>query len=88
MHEEIQGDRHPGNGSQADQLGVAEESGGTVMVCVEESQGFLLQDHKDGIQEFQVFGEIVELIETLARYHQASSPSVFQRYRVWGFERT
>ena len=61
MHEEVQGDGYPGNGCDADELGVAEEGGGAVVVSMQESKGLLFEDKEDGIKEFDVFGEIVEL---------------------------
>jgi hypothetical protein len=36
MDHEIEDDRDPGNGGQADQLGVAEESSSAVVIGVEE----------------------------------------------------
>jgi hypothetical protein len=33
---QVEGDRDPGDGGEADELGVAEESGGAVVVAVEE----------------------------------------------------
>ena len=37
VHEQVEGDGHPGDGGEADELGVAEEGGGAVVVGVEES---------------------------------------------------
>ena len=58
---EVEGDDDPGDGGVAEELGVAEKSGGTVVVGVEESQGLLLEDEEDGVNELKVFGQVVEL---------------------------
>ena len=58
---EVESDRYPGDGGDADELGVAEECGGAVVVGVEEGEGLLLEDEKDGVDEFEVFGEVVHL---------------------------
>jgi hypothetical protein len=49
------------HGSEANQLGVAEESSGAVVVGVKEGQGLLLEDQEDGVQEFDIFVDVVEL---------------------------
>lgn len=56
VDEEVEGDGHPGDGGEADELGVAEEGGGAVVVGVQEGEGFLFQHHEDRVQEFDVFG--------------------------------
>lgn len=58
---EVEGDDDPGNGGVAEELGVAEKSGGTVVVGVEEGQGLLLEDEEDGVNQLEVLGEVVEL---------------------------
>ena len=67
VHDHVDGqveyDGHPGHGSVADKLGEAEESGGAVVVGVEEGKRFLLEEEEDGVDEFEVFGEVVELKE-------------------------
>ena len=40
MDEEVEGDGHPGDGGQADQLRVAEEGCRAVVVGVQEGEGF------------------------------------------------
>ena len=62
VHEEIDGNGNPGDGGEADQLRVAEEGGGTVMVGVEEGKRFLFEDHKDCVEELKVFGKVIELL--------------------------
>lgn len=44
VHQEVQTDHNPRNRSRADQLGVAQQGRGTVMISVEERQGLLLED--------------------------------------------
>ena len=61
MDGEVEGNDDPGNGGVAEELGVAEKSGGTVVVGVEEGQGLLLEDEEDGVDELEVLGEVVKL---------------------------
>lgn len=61
MDKQVDGDGHPLHSSETDQLGVAEKSSGTVVVGVKEGQGLLLKDQEDGVQEFDVFVDVVEL---------------------------
>lgn len=61
MDGEVEGDDDPGNGGVAEELGVAEKSGGTVVVGVEEGQGLLLEDEEDGVDQLEVLGEVVKL---------------------------
>lgn len=58
---EVEGDDDPGDGGVAEELGVAEESGGTVVVGVEEGQGLLLEDEEDGVDQLEVLGQVIEL---------------------------
>ena len=46
----------------AQQLGVAEEGGRAVVVGVQEGEGFFLEEEEDGVEEFEVFGEVVQLL--------------------------
>lgn len=77
VNHQVERDRDPGDGGEADELGVAEESSRAVVVAVEEgcsglalawvcgiwppTQWLLLQDQEDGIDQFEVLGEVVEL---------------------------
>lgn len=63
VDEQVDGDGHPLHGSQTNQLGVAEKSGGTVVVGVKEGQGLLLEDQENSVQEFDVFVDVVELLK-------------------------
>jgi hypothetical protein len=58
---EVKGDDDPGDGGVAEELGVAEEGGGTVVVGVEEGQGLLLEDEEDGVDQFEVLGQVIKL---------------------------
>ena len=58
---EVEGDDNPGDGGVAEELGVAEKSGGTVVVGVQEGQGLLLEDKEDGVNQFEVLGQVVQL---------------------------
>lgn len=44
MNEEVQDNRDPGDRGGADELSVAEEGGGTMVVAVEEGQRLLLEE--------------------------------------------
>lgn len=61
VDEQVDGDGNPLHGSQTNQLSVAEESGGTMVIGVEEGQGFLLENQENGVQELDVFIQVVEL---------------------------
>ncbi len=45
------------------------------MVC-NCTEGFLLKDHEDGVQKFDVFGQIVEL----EHVSQVNAPAILQVY--------
>lgn len=66
MHGQVERDRDPGDGGGANELGVAQESGGTVVVAVEESEGLLLEEQEDGVEKLQVLGKVVKLQFRLA----------------------
>lgn len=67
MDGEVEGDDDPGDGGVAEELGVAEKGGGTVVVGVEEGQGLLLEDEEDGVDQLEVLGEVVELEDVCQR---------------------
>lgn len=50
MHSQIGHDGHPRNGSTSVELGVAEESGSSVVEDVEELEFLLLDDQEDGVR--------------------------------------
>ena len=58
---QVEGDDNPGDGGVAEELGVAEKRGGTVVVCVQESERLLLEDKEDGVDQFEVLGQVVQL---------------------------
>lgn len=62
MDHQVESNGHPGDGGETNELGVAEKSGGTVVVGVEEGQGLLLEEEEDCVDEFDILGEIVELL--------------------------
>jgi hypothetical protein len=63
VDQQVDGDGNPLHGSQTNQLSVAEQSSSTVVVGVEEGQGLLLEDEEDGVQELDVFVDVVQLYE-------------------------
>jgi len=62
VDEQVDGDGDPLHRSQPDELSVAQESGGTVVVCVQEGQGLLLEDEEDGIKQLNVLVDVVQLV--------------------------
>jgi len=71
MHSQVQRDRNPGHSSAADQLSVAEKSGRTMVIGVEESQRLLLEDQEQGVNEFEVFGQVIHIVQ----HNQLSGPA-------------
>lgn len=63
VDQQVDGDGHPLHGSHTDKLSVAEQGGSTVVVGVKEGQWLLLKDQEDGINELDVFVDVVELIK-------------------------
>lgn len=57
----VEGDDNPGNSGVAEELSVAEKSGGTVVVGVQEGQRLLLENKEDGVNQFEVLGQVVQL---------------------------
>jgi hypothetical protein len=49
------------------ELGVAEKCGGAVVVSVKEGKGLLLEDKEDGVDKFEVLGEVVQLRKLAAQ---------------------
>ena len=64
MYSQIKCDRNPGHSSKTHELGVGEQSSCTVMIGMEESQGLLLEHKKDGVEEFEEFGQMIQLEES------------------------
>lgn len=63
MNCQIQCDNHPGDGGVTEELSEAEESSCSVVVGVEESKRLLLENEEDGVDEFEVLGEVVQLFK-------------------------
>lgn len=63
VDQQVDGDGNPLHSSQTNQLSVAKQSSSTVVVGVEEGQGLLLEDKKDGVEELDVFVDVVQLCE-------------------------
>lgn len=78
MDQQVDGDRHPLHRSHTDELSVAEEGSGTVVVGVKESQWLLLEDQEDGINELDVFVEVVELVEIWVSFSPSNGSSASQ----------
>lgn len=63
VDEEVQDDGNPRDGGGTDELSVAEESGGTMVVAVEEGERLLLEEQEDGVEELEVLCEVVEVVQ-------------------------
>ena len=61
MNKQIDINDNPLDSSQTDKLSVAQKGGGTMVVGMKEGQGLLLEEQEDGIEKFEVLGQIVEL---------------------------
>ena len=61
VDEEVEGYRDPGDGGKSNQLRVAKEGRGAVVVGVEEGERFFLEDHEDRVEELEVFREVIKL---------------------------
>jgi len=48
---------------QANQLGVAEECSRAMVVAVQECQWLLLQHQEDRVNQLEIFGEVVEVVQ-------------------------
>lgn len=61
---QVEGDDDPFHRGVADNLGVAEEGGGAVMVGVQEEQLLSSQDQEDGVEQLDELGQVVQVVET------------------------
>lgn len=50
----------------AEELGVAQQGSRAVVVCVQEGERLLFEEEEGGVEEFEVFGEIIQLGGTSA----------------------
>jgi hypothetical protein len=71
VNEQVDINDNPRDSSRTDKLSVAQKGGGTMVVGMKEGQGLLLEEQEDGIEKFEVLGQIVEL----------SSVSAGQRFK-------
>jgi len=62
VNHEVQGDGHPRNRCVAMKLGKAEKSSGAVVVRMQESEGLLLKEEENGVNELEVLREVVQLV--------------------------
>lgn len=61
MNEKVDSDGDPLHRSQTNKLSVAQKGGSSVVVGVEEGQRLLLEEQEDGVDQFEVLGQVVEL---------------------------
>lgn len=66
VDQQVDSDRHPLYGRHTNKLGVAEKGGSTVVVSVKEGQWLLLEDQEDGINELDVFVDVVKLVKVVS----------------------
>lgn len=62
MNKQVENNGNPRYTGVSNELGVAQESSGTVVVGMQKCQGLLLQDQKDSINEFKVLGQVVHVV--------------------------
>ena len=63
MNKQIEGDDNPLHRGQTDQLGIAKESSSAVVVGMKEGEGLLLEHQEDGIDELDIFVQVIKLKE-------------------------
>lgn len=63
VNHQVQRDWDPGHCGVAEELGVAEEGGRTVVVGVEEGERLLLEEEEARVEELKVLGEVVQLVK-------------------------
>lgn len=61
VNEKVDSDGDPLHRSQSNKLSVAQKGGSSVVVGVEEGQRLLLEEQEDGVDQFEVLGQVVEL---------------------------
>lgn len=75
MDQKVDVNHNPLHRGQTNQLGIAQKRRGAMVVGVEEGQRLLLEEEEDGIDEFDVFGQVVELPGSVAlRQRQSGGP--------------
>lgn len=60
VDKQVEHNGDPRDGGVANELGVAEESGSTVVVGVQEGEGLFLENKEQGVKELEVLGQVVE----------------------------
>lgn len=73
VHQEVNVDDDPLHRSQADELGVAQKGRRAMVVGVKEGQRLLFEEQEGGVDQFNVFGQVVELSGQPAHRHIAVS---------------
>ena len=61
VNQKVNSDGNPLHSGQTNEPSVAQKSGGTVVIRVEEGQRLLLEEQENGVDQFEVFGQVVEL---------------------------
>lgn len=76
MNSQVQRDRNPGHSCVSNKLGVAEKGGGTMVVGVQKGEGLLLEHEEQGVDEFEVFGQVVKLEKSVTSLKSCRLPRV------------
>lgn len=76
MHQKVDVNDNPLNRSQTNELGIAEKRGRAVVVGMKEGQRLLLEEQEDGVDKFEVLGQVVELFAILLAYRIRSEESL------------
>ncbi|KAH3664075.1 hypothetical protein OGAPHI_004789 [Ogataea philodendri] len=63
VNKQVQGDGNPRDGGQTDKLCVAQQSGGTVVVSVEEGEFFLFHHQEQRVDELGELCKVVQVVE-------------------------
>lgn len=61
MNQKVDVNHNPLHSGQTNQLSIAQEGRGAMVIGVEEGQRLLLEEQEDGINELDIFGQVVEL---------------------------
>jgi hypothetical protein len=67
MHSQVQCDWNPRHSCVSNKLSVAEKCGRAMMVGVEEGERLLFEDKEESVDEFEIFGQVVQLHRSQTR---------------------
>lgn len=73
VHKQVQGDRNPRNRRQANQLSVAQQRGGTMVISVQKRQFFLLHHQENRVEKLTELGQVVQVVQS----NQSLGPGIW-----------